>query len=81
MGSNGLIFYAADNHSNPSQFVSLEMVGGRLKYQFSTGQGQPVAVQTDQRYDGNGKWYRVSFFQISGSKSVINENLKTQNFV
>ena len=47
-----------DNFTNPSQFVSLELVDGSLVYQFNTG-GGVVKMKTLGNYAIGGLWYTV----------------------
>ena len=57
---DGIIFYIANSNTNPTQYVSLEMVSGRLRYEFFTGKGK-VTIETGNvtRYGGHGNWYKV----------------------
>ena len=69
---NGLIFYAADSETDPKNFISLELVNGRLRYQFRSATGQ-VAIETTRRYALDGVWYKVTLL-----KSVCFYKLKTK---
>ena len=55
---NGLIFYAADSETDSKNFISLELVNGRLRYQFRSATGQ-VTIETTRRYALDGVWYKV----------------------
>ena len=58
LSPNGILLLAMDNFSNPSQFVSLELVNGNLVYQFNTGR-ELVKMKTEGVYTIAGVWYKV----------------------
>ena len=62
---DGIIFYIANSNTNPTQYVSLEMVSGRLRYEFFTGKGK-VTIETGNvtLYAGHGNWYKVISFAV-----------------
>ena len=55
---NGIVFYIADSVTNPTQYISLEFVDGKLRYEFRTTSGK-VTISTDNRYTGAGSWNKV----------------------
>ena len=58
LSDDGLLLYATDNETHPTQFFSLELVRGLLVYKFDSGRGL-VSISTTSKYSGNGYWYRV----------------------
>lgn len=60
---NGLIFYAADSETDPKNFISLELVNGRLRYQFRSATGH-VTMETTRRYAFDGVWYKLYLLRI-----------------
>ena len=56
LSPNGVLFMAANNQT--SQFVSIELVDGKLIYQFNTGSGL-VRMKTTGVYTVGGVWYKV----------------------
>ena len=63
MVGDGIIFYVADSETNPTQYVLLEMVNGRLRYEFYNGLGRVSIVSSNTtNYAGKGKWYKVRIF-------------------
>ena len=61
MLSDGIIFYIADSETNPTQYVSLELINGQLRYEFSNGDDK-VSIDTANttNYANDGKVYKVS---------------------
>ena len=59
LSDDGILLYATDNKTRPTQFFSLELVRGRLVYKFDSGNGL-VSIRTTNKYSGKGYWYRVS---------------------
>lgn len=57
---DGIVFYIADNETAPTQYVALEMINGRLRYEFFNG-AQRVTIETGNmtKYYGQGQWYKV----------------------
>lgn len=70
---NGLIFYAADSETDPKNFISLELVNGRLRYQFSSATGQ-VVIESTRRYALDGDWYKVTLLKFINVFVKICEN-------
>ena len=58
LSDDGLLLYATDNDTHPTQFFSVELVQGRIVYEFNSGGGL-VSIGTEQKYSGNGHWYKV----------------------
>ena len=60
---DGILFYIADNETTPTQYVSLELVDGKLHYEFNNGINI-VSIETGNTttYYGQGEWYKVSMF-------------------
>ena len=54
---DGIIFYAADNSTIPTQYVSLELINGRLEFKFSLGDKSLKISTTNDYADGN--WHLV----------------------
>ena len=60
LAPNGVLFYAANDLANPTYFVSLELISGRLVYKYK-GQLGLLRVQTTfSNYSTGGIWYTVS---------------------
>lgn len=57
---DGIVFYIANSETNPTQYVSLEIIDGRLRYEFFNGEGK-VTIETGEtsKYATHGKWYKV----------------------
>ncbi|XP_048583966.1 laminin subunit alpha-1 isoform X2 [Nematostella vectensis] len=51
LSANGLLLYIADNETHPQQFVSVELVDGKVKFQFDLGPGL-VKMSTELSYTG-----------------------------
>ena len=67
MVGNGVIFYIANSEINPTQYISLELVKGQLKYEFSNGKGKVIISSANgTNYAENGKWYKVRRFLVLG---------------
>ena len=61
MVGDGVIFYIADSKTNPNQYISLQLVQGRLKYEFFNGKGKVSITSTNTTtYAANGNWYKVN---------------------
>ena len=60
LSDDGVLLYATDNDTHPSQFISLELVRGRLVYQFDSGMGL-VSMTTVNSYSMKGTWHKVGF--------------------
>jgi len=58
LSDDGLLLYATDNDTHPTQFFSVELVQGRILFEFNSGRGL-VSISTKQKYSGNGHWYTV----------------------
>ena len=60
---DGILFYVADSEENPTQYFSLEIIGGKLRFQFKSGahivQVNTISAKTD------GKWHRVSHLETN----------------
>ena len=56
LSPNGILFMATNNDT--SQFVSLELVDGKIVYQFNTGSAL-VRMRTNGIYTVGGIWYKV----------------------
>ncbi|XP_057303936.1 laminin subunit alpha-1-like isoform X1 [Hydractinia symbiolongicarpus] len=65
VSGDGVIFYIANSDTNPTQYVSLELINGRLRYEFHNGQGK-VTIETGNttNYAGEGKWYKIYLLRI-----------------
>lgn len=59
ISNDGILLYATDNETHPTQFFSLELARGRLVYKFDSGKGL-VSISTTNKYSGKGSWHRVS---------------------
>jgi len=60
MVGDGIIFYIANSESKPTQYISLELIQGRLKYEFFNGRGKVSIFSTNgTNYAENGMWYKV----------------------
>ena len=60
LSDDGVLLYATDNDTHPSQFISLELVRGRLVFQFDSGMGL-VSMTTVNTYSVKGTWHKVGF--------------------
>jgi len=62
---DGIVFYIANSETNPTQYVSLEIIDGRLRYEFFNGEGK-VTIETGEtsKYATHGKWYKVYLLRI-----------------
>ncbi|XP_068741417.1 laminin subunit alpha-like isoform X2 [Montipora capricornis] len=58
LSDDGILLYATDHDTHPTQFFSLELVRGRLVFKFNSGRGL-VSTGTANTYTGKGVWYRV----------------------
>ena len=58
ISDDGVLLYATDHDTHPTQFFSLELVRGRLLFKFNSGGGL-VSTGTANTYTGKGVWYRV----------------------
>lgn len=73
---DGIIFYAADNDTNPAQYVSLELVNGRLEFKFSLGATSLKISTTNDYADGN--WHLVCnilSFDLTSQSNTKNKHL------
>ena len=71
LSDDGLLLYATDNDTHPTQFFSVELVEGRILFQFNSGRGL-VSISTKQRYSGNGHWYTVCI--MGNMKTILSED-------
>ncbi|XP_065671411.1 laminin subunit alpha-1 isoform X3 [Hydra vulgaris] len=62
---DGIMFYIADSETNPTQYVSLELIGGQLRYEFFNG-NEKVSINTENMtsYSNDGKVYKVYLLRI-----------------
>lgn len=71
LSDDGLLLYATDNDTHPTQFFSVELVQGRILFEFNSGRGL-VSVTTQQKYSGNGHWYTVCI--MGHLKALLSED-------
>eukprot|EP00794_Sanderia_malayensis_P010016 gene10016-11039_t len=67
---DGIIFHIANNQTNPTQYVSLEMVDGKLQFQFSSGTG-PLTVSTTRDYSQGSKWHLIHMLRINQFIAIL----------
>ena len=60
---NGMVFYVANSEADPSSFMSLELVDGKLRYQFRSPTGQ-ITIETTKTYAMNAVWYKVCMVRL-----------------
>ena len=79
LSDDGVLLYATDNDTHPTQFFSVELVQGRIFFEFNSGRGL-VSVSTNQKYSGNGHWYTVC---TMGNLILLSEvhNLMTEVYL
>lgn len=65
LSDDGVLLYATDNDTHPTQFISLELVRGRLVYQFDSGMGL-VSMTTVNTYSMQGTWHKVGISVLKG---------------
>lgn len=70
LSDDGVLLYATDNDTHPTQFFSMELVEGRLLYEFNSGVGL-VSISTTQKYSGNGHWFGVCMLILTFEYSSI----------
>lgn len=70
LSPNGILLLTMDNYTNPSQFVSLELVDGNLVYQFNTGKGL-VKMRSQGNYAVGGVWYKVHLLRIGQFGAIV----------
>ena len=61
---NGVLLYAADDLQNPSHFISLELVNGRLVFKYNAGYMTVKVMSTLSSYADGGHEYTVQPFCI-----------------
>ena len=60
MVGDGVIFYIANSKTNPTQYISLQLVHGQLKYEFHNGKGKvSITSSNSTNYASKGNWYKV----------------------
>ena len=72
LADDGVLLYATDNDTHPTQFISLELVRGRLVYQFDSGMGL-VSMTTVNTYSMKGTWHKVGINKTANS-AVLNSS-------
>ncbi|KAK3731434.1 hypothetical protein QZH41_013619, partial [Actinostola sp. cb2023] len=63
LSPNGVLLYAADDMQSPTQFISVELLNGRIIFKFNTGRGL-VRVQSYHNTYSNGTWYKALLLRI-----------------
>ena len=76
LSDDGLLLYATDNDTHPTQFFSVELVKGRILFEFNSGRGL-VSVSTKEKYSGNGHWYTVCIMGLLKTILCKDHNLKS----
>lgn len=63
LSDNGLLLCGTDNDTHPTQFFSLELVHGKLVFEFNSGKGL-VSMASEGKYSGNGQWFSVHILRV-----------------
>ena len=74
---DGIVFYIANSETNPTQYISLELINGVLRYEFHNGQGK-VTIETGNTtvYSGKGKWHKVCLLSMTLFQDILFERKK-----
>ena len=66
---NGVLLYAASDLQNPTHFISLELVNGRLVFKYNAGYKTVKVMSTLSSYSDDGQEYTVNTLPHSFSSS------------
>ncbi|XP_048583639.1 laminin-like protein epi-1 [Nematostella vectensis] len=65
MSPNGVMLYGADNVSHPNEFISVELVNGKIVFKYDTGAGLVRVESNFNYYSAGGVWYKVHLLRIN----------------
>lgn len=66
---NGVLLYATNDLQNPTHFISLELVNGRLVFKYNAGYKTVKVMSTLRSYAEDGQYYTVNTLYLPHSLS------------
>ena len=66
---NGVLLYATNDLQNPTHFISLELVNGRLVFKYNAGYKTVKVMSTLNSYADDGLQYTVNILYLPHSLS------------
>ena len=68
---NGVLLYATNDLQNPTHFISLELVNGRLVFKYNAGYQTVKVMSTLSIYADDGQEYKVNILHLYGMGDAV----------